>query len=157
MGEFGFSFVGLAFLLALFIPNILWATVAKPRDYESGSENRVLLALERVGQVLTTAAALLFADTNLQPWSAWSWWLVAAVVLMLAYEAGWIRYFLSRRTMRDFYRSLLGVPVPLAILPLVAFVLLGVYGRLIPLVVAAVVLGIGHIGIHLQHVRALAR
>lgn len=157
MGEFGFSFVGLAFLLALFVPNIVWAAVAKPVDYDASSENRVLGILERVGQVLTTATALIFADTNLRPWTPWSWWLVAAVVLMLAYEAGWIRYFVSQRTMRDFYRSLLGIPVPLATLPVAAFILLGVYGPLVPLIAAAVVLGVGHIGIHVQHARALAR
>lgn len=63
----------------------------------------------------------------------------------------------QRATMRDFYGSLLGIPLPLATLPVSAFVLLGVYGRLLPLIVAVAVLGVGHIGIHLQRARALAR
>lgn len=157
MGQFGFSFVGLIFLLALFVPNIIWGLTARPSGYNPRSENRLLRALERAGQVLTTAAALVFTDTNLQPWSAWSWWLIAAIALMVAYEAAWIRYFASRRMVTDFYRSLLGVPVPLATLPVAAFILLGVYGRLIPLIAAVVLLGIGHIGIHLQHLRAADR
>jgi hypothetical protein len=82
---------------------------AKPEGYETDSENRVLLVLERVGEVPTVAAALVFPDTNLRSWSPWSWWLVAAVALMIVYEAGWIRYFASPRTMLDFYRSLGGV------------------------------------------------
>ena len=155
MGEFGFSSVGLAFLLALVVPNLLWALRARPVGYDPSTESRVLGAFERVGQVATTAAALLFADTNLGPWTAWTWWLVGAIVLMLAYEAAWVRYFRSPRTMRDFTRSLLGVPVPLASLPVVAFLLLGIYGRLIWLVAAAVILGIGHVGIHLRHARSL--
>lgn len=73
---------------------------------------------------------------------------------MVAYEAGWIRYFTGRRTVRDFYRSLLGIPVSLATLPVAAFLLLGIYGHLLPLIAAVVVPGIGHIGIHLQHLRA---
>ena len=117
----------------------------------------MLRALERIGQALTVAAALVFADTNLRPWSPWSWWLVAATVLMFAYEASWIRYFASDPTERDLYGTRLGVPVPLATLPVAAFLLLGVYGRLIPLIIATVVLGIGHIGIHLQHDRSLDR
>jgi hypothetical protein len=156
MGQFGFSSVGAAFLVALFVPNIIWAWAARPHGYDPGSENRMLQLVERVGQVLTVAAALLFSNTNLRPWSPWSWWLVVAVALMIAYEAGWIRYFAGPHRMRDFYRSLLGVPVPLATLPAAAFLLLGVYGRLLPLIGATLVLGIGHIGIHVQHYRALA-
>ncbi len=57
--------------------------------------------------------------------------------------------------MRSFYGSLLGIPLPLATLPVAAFLLLGAYGRLLPLVLASAVLGIGHIGIHWQHRRAL--
>ncbi len=50
MGHFGFSYIGLIFLLMLTIPNLIW-TKHQPAGYNSGSENRVLLAFERVGQV----------------------------------------------------------------------------------------------------------
>lgn len=156
MGPLGFSVVGAVFLVGLFVPNLLW-TRAKPVGYDPHGENPLLRVFERVGQVLTTAAALVFADTNLRPWSPWSWWLVAAVVLMLAHEACWVRYFRSRRTADDFYRSMAGIPVPLASLPIAAFLALGVYGRAWLLVVAVAVLAIGHVGIHLQHRREPAR
>ena len=44
--QFGFSYVGLGFLLMLFIPNMIW-TKHKPRDYEKyvGNENRILSLL----------------------------------------------------------------------------------------------------------------
>lgn len=67
MGEVGFSFVGVAFLLALFIPNILWAAVARPADFDPSGESRVLRWFERIGQAATVVAAVLFADTNLRP------------------------------------------------------------------------------------------
>ena len=46
MMQFGFSYVGLGFLLMLFIPNMIW-TKHKPRDYEKyvGNENRILSLL----------------------------------------------------------------------------------------------------------------
>lgn len=53
--------------------------------------------------------------------------------------------------MKDFYCSLLGVPVAGATLPVCAFFLLGIYACNIFLLTAVVILGIGHIGIHLQH------
>ena len=93
----------------------------------------------------------IFSDFNFQPWSNWSWWLIAAFAVMILYEIFWIRYFKSEKTMQDFYSSLLGIPVAGATLPVVAFLLLAVYGRNIILGVSDLILGIGHIGIHLMH------
>jgi hypothetical protein len=152
--HFGFSYVGLIYLAMLMIPNIVWAK-NKPKKYAqyAGNESRVLLALERTGEVLVSAIALVFSDFNLRPWDAWCMWLVLSFVLMLLYEAFWIRYFRSERTMRDFYRGFAGVPVAGATLPVAAFFLLGVYGRNIPMLLSTVILGIGHIGIHLAHAK----
>lgn len=150
--KFGFSYVGLIFLAMLLIPNMLW-TKNLPKDYEKYvvNENKVLLALERIGEVLVSAAVLIFADFNIKPWSNWSWWLVAAFALLVLYEIFWIRYFRSEKTMKDFYSSLLGIPVAGATLPVLAFLLLAIYGKNIILGAAVVVLGIGHIGIHWMH------
>ena len=105
------------------------------------------------GGVAVTCIVLIFADFNLRPWTAWSWWIVASFSAMVLYEIYWARYFRSGRTMRDQYGSMLGIPVPGASLPVVAFLLLAVYGCNPILAVAASVLGIGHIGIHLAHAR----
>lgn len=150
--KFGFSYVGLIFLAMLLIPNMLW-TKNLPKDYEKyvANENKVLLALERIGEVLVSAAVLIFADFNIKPWSNWSWWLVAAFALLVLYEIFWIRYFRSAKTMQDFYSSLLGIPVAGATLPVLAFLLLAIYGKNVILGAAVVVLGIGHIGIHWMH------
>ena len=154
MGHFGFSYIGLIYVLMLFIPNILWAR-RKPEGYAPSGENKVLLGFERVGQVLCTAAILLFSDTNPHGWEPWITWLFVSALLMILYECYWIRYFHGDRTLRDFYRPFLGIPVPGATLPVAAFLLLGVYGRLIWLIAASVILGIGHIGIHIQHIKKL--
>ena len=65
----------------------------------------------------------------------------------------WVRYFRSTQTVGNFYRSLLRIPAPGAMLPVAAFLLLGIYGRVIWLVISSVTLGIGHIGI--QHIKRL--
>ncbi|NLL90818.1 MAG: hypothetical protein GX222_00140 [Ruminococcaceae bacterium] len=150
--NFGFSYVGLVFLLMLTVPNIIW-TKNQPKDYEKYviKENKVLLAFERIGQILVSCTALIFSDFNIKPWSDWSWWLVVAFLLMLIYEIYWIRYFKSEKTMRDFYSSILGVPVAGATLPVAAFFLLGIYGKNILMLISITILGIGHIGIHLMH------
>ena len=156
--QFGFSYVGLIYLVMLMLPNIIW-TKNKPKDYEKyiGNENKVLLAFERVGEVLVSCTALIFSDFNIKPWSPWSWWLVLSFALMILYEIYWIRYFKSEKTMKDFYSSMLGIPVAGATLPVLAFLLLAIYGKNIILGVAVIILGIGHIGIHLMHRREIGQ
>ena len=150
--HFGFSYTGLIFLIMLMTPNLLW-TKNKPIDYDkyAVNEKKSLLILERVGEVSVSCLALIFSDFNVQGISVWELWLLTACILMLLYEVYWILYFKSDKTMQDFYSSLLGVPVAGATLPVAAFFLLGVYGRNLFLIAAVIVLGIGHIGIHLEH------
>ena len=155
-GTFGFSYVGLLFLMMLFIPNILWAK-RQPTGYTPEGEKKFLLLFERTGEALTTCCALVFSDFNLRPWSAWSLWLAAALALMVLYEIWWVRYFHSPRELSDFYSSILGIPLAGATLPVAAFFLLGIYGRVGVMLIAAAILGVGHIGIHLQHRMELQR
>lgn len=152
--HFGFSYIGLLFLLMLMIPNIIWSK-NKPKDYDKyvKNENKILLLFERTGEVLVTCLSLIFSDFNINSISMWSIVLVLAFILMILYEIYWIRYFKSNKTMKDFYSSLLGVPVAGATLPVMAFLLLGVYGRNIFLIISTIILGIGHIGIHLNHTK----
>ncbi|MDL2289352.1 hypothetical protein LJB83_01160 [Clostridia bacterium OttesenSCG-928-F22] len=156
LGQFGFSYVGLIYLLMLFIPNIIWG-MHKPEGYDAGHESRPLLLLERIGQVCCTCSALLFSNYNFASFSPWSAWLIVSFALMLLYEACWIRYFKSARTLSAFYRSFGFIPVPLASLPCAAFLLLGIYGKVIWLIISALMLSVGHIGIHLEHVRQLQK
>ena len=152
--HFGFSYVGLIFLIMLFVPNLFW-TKNKPKDYDeySKNENRILLIFERRGEVLVTCIVLMFSDFNVRGLSLWLLWLIAALILMIIYEIFWIRYFRSEKTMKDFYRSILGIPVAGATLPVISVLFIAVYGGNPFLLTAGIILGIGHIGIHLQHRR----
>ena len=154
MGHFGFSYVGLIYLLMLFIPNIIWAK-NQPQGKDGMKENKILLLFERIGQVCCTCSVLIFSDFNLAPFSLWSLWLAASFILMLLYELCWARYFTAAPAAASIYRSFLGIPLPLATLPVAAFLLLGIYGRVIWLIASVVILGIGHIGIHLQHLKGI--
>ena len=154
IGHFGFSYIGLMYLLMLWIPNSIWVK-NKPKDYDSSNENKLLLFIERIGQVVCTASILLFTDYNPETFDLWTIWFIVSFVLMIIYEVNWIRYFRSEQTINDFYRSIVGIPVPGASLPVVAFLLLGIYGKVIWLIISSVILGIGHIGIHLQYVRSI--
>jgi len=141
-------------LLMLFIPNFLW-TKRQPEGYAeyAARENKILLAFERVGQFIVTPCAVMFSDFNPKGWNWWCWVLVLAFLNLVVYDIAWVRYFKSPLKMEDFYRSFLGMPLALATYPVIAFYLLGVFGGNILMIFGAVVLGIGHIGIHTQHAR----
>ena len=150
--NFGFSYVGVIFLIMLLIPNIIWSK-NQPQNYDryAKKENKILLFLERIGEGLVTCLSLIFTDYNINTISYWSIILLVAFLSMILYEIYWIRYFKSNKTMKDMYSSILGIPVAGATLPVVAFFLLGIYGKNIFLIISTIILGIGHIGIHLNH------
>lgn len=155
IGHLGFSYVGLIYLLMLFIPNIIWTkNKLQSNTAFSKKENKILLVFERTGQVCVTVCALIFSDFNFSPFNLWSLWLLISFTLMIIYEICWIRYFI-KPTLEIFYGSFYGIPVPLASLPVAAFLLLGIYGKVIWLIISAVIIGIGHIGIHIQNLKII--
>ena len=148
----GFSYVGLIYLIMLFAPNIKWAK-NKPDNYDefAKNENKILLAFERIGEVLCSSIVLVFSDFNIHGWKLWNCWLILSFFLMILYELYWHRYFRSSKTMLDQYSSFCGFPVAGATLPVIAFLLLGIYGTNVFLIIASLILGVGHIGIHAVH------
>ena len=150
--KLGFSYIGLIWLIMLFVPNFIWMK-NKPQGYEehAKNENKVLLVFERVGQFIVTPAVLIFSNFNIKTITFWSVVLLISFLCMVIYEIFWIRYFKSEKTLKDFYRNMFGIAVPGASLPVVAFFLLGIYGGNIIMILGSIILGIGHIGIHLKH------
>lgn len=146
----GFSYIGLLFILMLSIPNIIW-TKKQPRNYNPKNENKHLLFLERIGQVLVTIIALFTKSFNIYEINTWIIWLLLAFIIMIIYELWWIKYFKSEKKLSDFYSSFIGIPVAGATLPIIAFFILGIYGKSILMIISIIILGIGHIGIHLDH------
>ena len=148
----GFSYIGLIWLIMLLVPNFIWMK-NKPKDYEEyvHHENKVLLFFERAGQFIVTPVALIFSDFNFKGWNFWCPVLIVSFLCMVLYEIFWIRYFKSEKTMEDFYRGIIGIPVAGATLPVIAFFLLGIYGGNGIMIIGSIILGIGHIGIHLAH------
>lgn len=148
----GFSYVGALMLAMLFLPNFLW-TKNKPAGYDqyAARENKLLLCLERIGEVSVSVLCIVFSDFNPGAPRLWDLWLIGAAFFMLLYECYWIRYFRSEKNMRDFYSDFCGIPVAGATLPVLAFLLLAIYGKNILLGIMVILLGIGHIGIHLAH------
>ena len=159
----GFCITGLIYLIMLFVPNIIWGSGRKPAGYDEAEkrENKVLLAFERIGQVAATVSVLIFPAIDplikILPDGLYFKWrilfLITAFILMILYECYWIKYFKSTRTLEDMYSSFAGFPVAGATLPVLALLLMGIYSRNLIVIASSIILGVGHIGIHLKHLR----
>ena len=54
--------------------------------------------------LLLTVCPLIFTDFNINKISNWSIILLLSFLSMILYEISWIRYFKSKKTMKDMYR-----------------------------------------------------
>lgn len=151
MDRFGFSWLGVAFVVALFLPNIIWAK-NRPRNADpQWGQSSVALGLERLGQILVCAAAITCARLQLGTWRSASWMIVAAAALMVAYEVWWARYFKEHRNDPGFYSGFIYIPVSGAFLSLGSFLLLGIFAQDLLLIASVGVLAIGRAGVDQAH------
>lgn len=148
---------GLISVLIL-LPNVLWM-VFPQRDRPEGGPaqrdglHRVMEVLEWVGRIAALVIPF-FYRTDVQGTRQ----VVALVVMALAllvYYAGWVRYFTRGRSYALLFEPLLGIPIPLAISPIVyllaASALLGSWY----LAVATMILGLGHLAISYREFRGM--
>lgn len=154
MEQIRICYLGVLYLVLLIVPNLLWLK-HQPQGYPFDNENKYLVFMERIGEMTVIICIILFNDNSFQFWDFWNCWLIGSLGCMVCYELWWYRYFKSDKTWKDFYRSFLWLPVGGATLPVLAFFLLGIYEKNIWLILSAVILGIGHIGIHLSHLKEL--
>jgi hypothetical protein len=151
MGTLGFSFVGLVYLILMFAPNILWMRAVKEPPKETVKEPPVLVWMERIGQVAIVVCALFFRDYDRIMLSPRLMLLAGAFVLLILYDLWWVRCFRNGLREEDLYSSFLGIPIAGAILPVAGLLLLGLFGGVIWMILASVVLGAGHIPISYLH------
>lgn len=149
----GFSLAGLAVSLAVLAPNLalVWAP---PRDW---SAIRVTVplpvsALERVGQIgCLVLPAISGTHGHVDPW------LVLLVLLVAIYHGLWVRYLLTGRRTAQLYAPLGPVPVPMAVVPVLAFLVAAIWLTTWPLAVAGALLAVGHLTTAARTAHALAR
>jgi len=146
-----FSIVGAIVSLAVLAPNLL-LLVAPPRDGVRTADAGVpFTLLERVGQVACLVTPALTGSA-----AAPNGWLAPVAVAVGGYLALWGRYLAVRR-FDVLYRSVGLLPIPMAVLPVVAFLGAGVWLQSWWIVASAAVLAAGHLPNSWATRRLLAR
>jgi len=77
------------------------------------------------------------------------------VCMMIAlYYAGWIRFFMRGRDFSLMFAPLFGIPVPMAVSPVLAVAFLGLAQNSWPVLAAAVIMALGHIPESIQNLHS---
>jgi hypothetical protein len=135
--------------IAVLAPNLL-ILIFPPRDSPPEVSVPLVFAwLERSGQALCLVLPALTEPRGTV------WWSAPAALALTGYYALWGRYVLRERTFAGLYRPAGGVPVPMAILPVLIFLATAAWFASGWIAAAAALLAAGHIPASLVIARAV--
>ena len=133
-----FNYYGLIAVAIIMIPNIICAVVDKS-TFENKYSNKAIITLEQIGRY----GCMSFMVFNI-PYTYFNFWFTHALivyltingVLLVLYILGWIVFRKGRNTVKMLW---------LSIIPTTLFLFGGVMLLSVPLIISAVIFGIGHI------------
>ncbi len=139
----GFSITGFIIAAVIFAPNLLFIKFP-PKNAPEGLKDAgiVFVVLERAGQAGCLVLLSILKD-NFNGLTL-NVWFVLMIICIIAYYCLWIRYILVGRTFALLFQPLAGIPVPMAIFPVLAFAFAALLGRSVCLGVAVIILAMGH-------------
>lgn len=145
----GFHFRGLIITLLILLPNLFFFLIPPRHIPESLSKAPVwLTVLERIGQIGCFAMPLVFGkQIARQPID---FWVALMALCLLIYYICWIRYFAGGRDFSLLYTPLWIIPVPMALFPVIYFLLLGLWVLSPLFLIPAALLALGHMGVSLH-------
>ena len=127
----------------LILPNVVWMLFPKVAGAKQVSEPLFLTILENIGRVAILILPFFYSlDLNRK----YSTLVLIGIGLALAvYYAAWIRYFVGGRTPELLRAPFLGIPLPLAITPVVFLTLSSYLMGSWWMLAASIFFGIAHI------------
>ena len=159
MGNFEFYWISLIIPIVVFAPNILWF-LYPPINIPMAEEIKepiALTILENIGRVGVIVIPLFYPIVvdNV----ADQYCLIAMTTLLLVYYAGWFRFFLKGRNYANGFLPLrwIPIPIPMAVCPVIYFILSAVLLKSILMLMAAFFLAIGHILISYREYQRISK
>ncbi|OPA75350.1 hypothetical protein BVG16_22430 [Paenibacillus selenitireducens] len=145
-----FHFMSLIIPIAVFLPNLLFF-VLPPRNVPIHVLNKskfIYHAAEGMGRVGVMVLPI-FTRMHLDKQHEWISF-SGMVVFLLLYYSGWLRYFKRNRDYQLLFAPMFGIPVPLAISPILYFLCAAVILHSSILFLSSLILAVGHIPISLK-------
>jgi hypothetical protein len=133
--------------LAVLLPNLLYLVLppvlVPPELEKKGRLPRIMEGIERVGQLGCFLIPFFYPLPTLQ--EAFVDALVVMGLALVFYFACWIRYAVKGHRFVLLYAPFLGIPLPMAILPVIYFAGAALLLRSWPLGLAVILLAAGHL------------
>ena len=133
-----FNYYGLIAIIAILLPNILVAILDKSA-FQNKSNNKVILIVEQVGRYCCMAFLVFnIPYTYIGFWfeNALAVYTIVGAILLIFYYLGWVFYRKSNCAAKMLW---------LSVTPTLLFLFCGIMIVSIPLILSAIIFGIGHI------------
>ncbi len=139
----GFSITGILIAAFIFSPNLIFV-VFPPKNVPEGLKDAGILftAMERAGQA-GCLVILVISKANFQNLPLNIWFILMALCV-ISYYCLWTRYAVKGQDFLLAFKPFLFLPIPMAVLPVLAFGFAAIWGNSIYLGSAVVLLAAGH-------------
>lgn len=150
-----FHYVSLIVPVAVFLPTLLFF-VFPPRNILAPSQmksNPIYSLAEWIGRLGVCVLPIFLSIHIDKPHEVLA--LIGMIVCLLFYYSGWIRFFVRNREFAFLFSPMYGVPIPLAISPILYFLCASVILHSFIYLLSGLILAVGHIPASLNIYRQL--
>lgn len=139
----GFSWIAVVIFLLPMIINVIYVIFPPSiNDKNTEATNTVIEFIEQATRILYLLSLVVIVSEKTLDYR--SMWLLLAVVFLVLYYVVWIRYFVGGRDIALLGKSFLGIPMPLAIFPVLYFIFAALWMHNYVAVGFMIVFGIAH-------------
>ncbi|NWL88403.1 hypothetical protein DMN77_12475 [Paenibacillus sp. 79R4] len=145
-----FHFISIIIPMAILLPNLFFFVIP-PRNLPDNMEDKESLLFkmaEGIGRLGVFISPILSPIQHEEYYEVLS--LIGMFIFLVLYYIGWIRYFRLGRDYKQLFSPMIGIPVPLAISPVLYFICASVVLHSPLLLLSSLLLAIGHIPISLK-------
>ncbi len=137
---------GTILTIIVLLPNLIvliFPPKEEPPKYEESMVLRGMTVIEQIGRAIVFITPLFYSinfNTNYQLFSLYS-----LIIAIAFYYVGWLRYLLYGRLYKLLFEPMLGVPIPMAISPVIFFLFSSIVLDTWLLFIGTIFLAVGHI------------
>lgn len=139
--------VGIYVLIAFLFPNFIYMNfkeVYKPELQPNKKLFNILEIVGRIGVMIFMTLNIWIFEISFKTDETFILWAILCLLLIVAYWALWIRFYVMGRYFEYLYDKVL-INIPMAIIPCLLFIITGLLSLNIPLILFSIIFSVGHI------------